>query len=91
MECEICKIIETHGLDRSVHDWWHCADAAKSSTACRSLISKQVFSLRKTYYRLRFSWTRLFAPRTFSKPQAISRELKLLSYVLAAQIGTQLK
>lgn len=26
MNCEICKIIATHGLDRSVHDLWFCAD-----------------------------------------------------------------
>ena len=91
MECEICKIIETHGLDRSVHDWWHCADAEKRFETCRNLNRKPVWSLRKTCRSLRMRWMRLLSPPAISKPQAISRELKLLSYALAAQIGTQLK
>ena len=96
MNCEICKIIESHGLDRSVHDWWHCSDAENASRSCRKVDRKPVWLLLRTCRQLKMRWTRLvtLSPRrgtAVSKPQAIGRELKLISYTLAAHIGTQLK
>jgi hypothetical protein len=35
MKCEICRAIETLGLDESAHDLWHCSDAGVVKTATR--------------------------------------------------------
>ncbi len=35
MKCEICRAIETLGLDESAHDLWHCANAGVVKTAAR--------------------------------------------------------
>jgi hypothetical protein len=35
MKCEICRAIETLGLDESAHDLWHCADAGVVKSAAR--------------------------------------------------------
>lgn len=97
MNCEICKIIESHGLDRSVHDWWHCADVEEQSPACRRPVRQPVRSLLRTCRRqLTIHWRRLLIVSSrrdagISKPQAIGRELKLLTYALASQIGAQVK
>jgi hypothetical protein len=35
MKCEVCKAIETLGLDESAHDLWHCTEAGVVKTATR--------------------------------------------------------
>jgi hypothetical protein len=83
MSCEICKIIERQGLDASAHDWWYCCDSAPRRRC------------RKALRRLTQRWVRLIAVERRrvrnSAPCAISRELKLLSYSVAAQFGAHLR
>jgi hypothetical protein len=83
MKCEICRIIERQGLDASAHDWWYCSDAAQHRR-CRTALR-----------RLKQRWVRLIAVERRcvrnSASGAISRELKLFSYSVAAQLGAHLR
>lgn len=83
MSCEICKIIERQGLDASAHDWWFCSDAA-THRRCRTALR-----------RLKQRWLRLVVLERRrvrnSAPCAISRELKIFSYSVAAQLGSHLR
>jgi hypothetical protein len=83
MSCEICEIIERQGLHASAHDWWFCSDAG-THRRCRTAL-----------HRLKQHWLRLVVLERRrvrnSAPYAISRELKILSYSVAAQLGTHLR
>jgi hypothetical protein len=63
MKCEICKAIESLGLDQSAHELWYCADATMKKAALRRerpeleqfLREMGAFFLVK--WRQRRSWT----------------------------------
>lgn len=88
MDCEICRIIEKHGLSPSAHDWWHCTHAKRGCP-----VRMRVLGWHHSRDRFKIRWPRFAStPRPeVSRPRAIGRELKFLSYSLATHISAHLR
>lgn len=76
MKCDVCRAIETLGLDESAHDLWYCADAGVVKTAkmrSRSYlheIGRRVQQFARSHSRHYRMWR-----MAYHRPQLVTLEL----------------